>query len=165
MTPLTLLLLCLSSQVGVADAPRSARLLAQLDAPTLEAPPPSVAQLQADLAALRRLRPSLVAPVTFLTVGISSAALGGLYLGLSALIGATGGGSLPLLVMGIGALGLGLPLTVLGAWMLHHRLGDRARIDAELRALQQQLQQPHPAPAWPPVSDGGPRAAAVLASF
>lgn len=163
MLPLALLVLTLPAQASLADhLPRGVHLvepglLAQADAPRLapELPsaPVTVEQLQAELVALRRLRPSLGLPITLLSVGGGSGLLGVLYLAIGLATGSFAQ-TTPFLVLGLVFLGVGLPLAILGGWFLYHRLGDRTRIDAELRSLTTQLRQLQSAPAGPPPPPG-----------
>lgn len=181
MLPLALLVLSLPAQASLADhLPRGVHLLeptllAQADAPLLapEAPsaPLTVAQLQADINALKRLRPGLGGAVSLVSVGLSSSLLGALYLGLGAALG-TVTQTTVFLVLGLAFLGVGAPLAILGGWMLYHRLADRTRIDAELRTLNSQLRQalqappalgPPPAGPVPVVEVAAPRL--LVASF
>lgn len=110
----------------------------------------SAQQLQIDIDALKRQRPSLGGGIALVATGGGLALLGGLYLAVSVLI-PFGGGLSPLLIIGIVGLAIGLPLAGVGVWLLFTRLGDRQRIDDELKALKQQLQlmEPRPTPQQP----------------
>lgn len=159
MIALALLVLTLPAQASLADhLPRGVHLLepallAQADAPLLEteatSAPVTVEQLQAELSALRRMRPSLGLPVTLVSVGGSSGLLGVLYLAISLAMGSFAQ-TTPFLALGLVFLGVGLPLAILGGWFLYHRLGDRTRIDAEVRSLTTQLRQLQAPPGGPP---------------
>ena len=118
------------------DAP----LLAQVAPPMLPSDTQVTAQqLQVDIDALKKQRPSLGGGIALVSTGGGLALLGGLYLAISVLI-PFGGGLSPLLVIGIIGLAIGLPLAGIGVWMLFTRLADRQRIDDELKNLRQQLQ-------------------------
>lgn len=148
--PLTLVLLSTSAQIGspqhvrlVDDAP----LLAQVTlspVPMVSAPdePVPSAQLQADLAALRKMRPSLGLPVTLIIVGGASALVCGfLELMIAGLRGFGGNaGTSPLIVAAVGA-SISLPIGTLGSWLLYDRLAERGRLDKEARALRLELGQ------------------------
>lgn len=167
MLALTLVMLSLPGQIG---SPRGVHLLD--DAPLLAQAPPlvplepgasdaqvSVQQLQVDLDALKKARPSIGGGIALVTTGGGVAALGALYLALSASLGA------PIVIIYVGAalLAVGLPLAVIGIWLLYNRLEDRTRIDAETRVLKEQLRQrqrleqpvPQLRPIFPP-AEGGP---------
>ena len=169
MLALTLALLTASSaDVGT----RSARLLddaplvAQADAPPMvpleqSEAQVSAAQLQVDLDALKKQRPGLGGPITLVALGGGLALTGGLYV----LLGATSGGAVSafssLMFVGIGALAVGVPMAVIGVWMLVNRLQDRAAIDAESARLRKQLEQQRtreryapPLPSAAAVADG-----------
>lgn len=137
------------------DVPRSARLLD--DAPLLaqaELPPPlpepgptlvpqvSSLQLQADIAALRRERPSLGGGIALVSTGGGLVLLGGYFFLMNALTSSFTGSftSGPLFPIGVLSLTVGLPLTVIGVWLLYNRIDQRKRIDTELKLLRQELQ-------------------------
>lgn len=143
MLALTLVMLSLPGQIG---APRGVHLLD--DAPLLAQAPPllpadpvasdaqvSAQQLQVDLDALKKARPGLGGGIALVSTGGGLAALGGLYLGLSAALGAP----LFIIYVGVGLLCVGLPLAVIGLWLLYNRIEDRTRIDAETKVLKEQL--------------------------
>lgn len=145
MLALTLLLLSVPAQIG---APRGVHLLD--DAPLLAQAPPlvpvepqasdaqvSARQLEVDLEALRKARPSIGGGIALVTTGGGLAALGGLYLALSAALGAP----MAIIYVGGGLLAVGLPLAIIGVWLLYNRLEERGRIDAESKVLKEQLQQ------------------------
>lgn len=157
-------------------------LLAQVAAPPLlpSSPPAtegqvSARQLQADLDALKRQRPGLGGSITLLAIGGGATVVGALYLLLSTSVGlAFGGGLNPFLLIGALGLGVGVPLLVIGVWLLYNRLEDRRRIDQESKSLRQQLQQIQPsdpryAPPgnddFPPPQVRGPDASMLLARF
>ena len=139
---LTLALTLTSGQLG--SVPRSARLVeAQVpaDAPmaTLE-PEVSSAQLKLDLLTLKRMRPSIGAGVGLLIGGTVAAAAGGLYLGVGLGLSASTG-VVVLAYLGGGIVGLGLPLALVGVWLLITRTAEREPIDNEIVKLNVQLQQ------------------------
>jgi hypothetical protein len=151
MVAFTLVLLC---QIG---APQGVRLLE--DAPLLAQAPSlvpearvSAAQLQVDLEALRKMRPSVGGGIALVASGATSALLGGLYLGIGASVGTFAGALNPFIVLGAIGLGLGGPLVMIGVWLLYNRIEERNRIDAEMKSLRLQLQQarPPPRPFAPP---------------
>lgn len=150
---------------SIADTPRSARLLettvlAQLPpAPSADAPlaaPPtelvSAAQLQVDIAALKRMRPGIGGGIALIAAGGGLSVAGGFYLaiGLAATV-------VPIWAIGVGALVVGLPLAVIGIWLLINAIPERARIDREIDLLRRQLAQPiapQPLPPMPPGPSG-----------
>ncbi len=133
MLALTVVLLSISGDVSEG---RSARLLD--DAPLERT---SVPQLQADLAALKRIRVSLAGPVVMISVGLGFSLFGGMLIALdTVLIGGFSAMS-PILVMGIVGVAVGTPLLVLGAWLLWQRLDERSRIEATSRELRLQLNE------------------------
>ncbi len=182
MLALCLVMLSLPGQIGT---PRGVRLLA--DAPLLAQAPPlvpsetvpsdaqvSAQQLEVDLAALKKARPSIGGGVALVASGGGVAALGGLYLALSATLGAPA----VIIYLGAGLLGVGLPLAVIGIWLLYNRIEERARIDAETKVLKEQLQQRRrieqlqprqpevlPPPDAPPPQVRGPDASMLIARF
>lgn len=146
----------------IAEAPRAVRLLedvalAQLppvpppvDAP-LAAPAPFVSaqQLQVDIAALKRMRPGIGGGIALIAAGGGLGIAGGFYvaIGLAATVA-------PVWAIGVGALAVGLPLAVIGIWLLVNAIPERARIDAEITKLRRELSQvqagaPPPAPPGP----------------
>lgn len=146
MLTLTLLVVTMSGGMPSArllDAPLVAEVAPPL-VPSTVAPSDaqvSAAQLQVDLEALKRERPSLGAPITLLAVGGSFGLLGAVYLITSAGFGPVLGAVSPLLVLGIIGVGAGVPMLVIGTWLLINRVGERSRIDAEMTRLKGQLQQ------------------------
>ena len=186
MLPLALTLLTVTGGIGM---PAGVHLV---DAPVLiaQAPPPlvplepelsdaqvSAAQLQVDIEAIRKQRPSLAAPIVLISVGGSLGILGGIYAGLSAAVGTFGGALNPLLIIGIVGLAIGLPMAVIGVWMIINRLETRNRIDAEVvklrtlldqRRLQERQNQPTPPPGpmqLTPPQVQAPTPTMVLAEF
>lgn len=133
MLALTVVLLSISGDVSEG---RSARLVD--DAPLERT---SVPQLQADLAALKRMRVSLGGPVAMFSIGLGLSLFGGMFIVLDTVL--IGGFSIlsPILVMGFIGAGLGVPLVVLGAWMLWQRIDDRARIEALSQELRRQINE------------------------
>lgn len=138
------------TQIG---SPGGVRLLD--DAPLLAQLVPSDAQvsaqqLQVDIDALKKQRPSLGGGIALVSTGGGLALLGGLYLALSVAI-PFGGGLSAVLILGIVGLAIGLPLAGIGVWMLFTRGDDRRRIDDEIKSLRQQLQliEPRPSPQQP----------------
>lgn len=188
MLSLSLVILSLTGQIG---EPRGVRLLedtpylAQAPLPPLPPLPPSTGpgtdaevsaqQLQIDIDALRRQRPSLGGGIALLASGGGVALLGGFYL----LLGATSfgfGGVSSLLIIGVAGLVIGLPLAVIGVWLLVNRLEERKRIDDETARLRQELQrrgpqprphqyQPQPQLEIPPPQVRGPDSSLLLARF
>lgn len=143
MLVLTLALTLTSGQLG--SVPRSARLLEGQfppDAPVAMPiePEVSVAQLQVDLQALKRMRPSIGAGIGLLIGGTVAAAAGGLYLGLGVSLGATSG-VVVLAYLGGGIMGIGIPLAVVGLWLLIVRGAEREPIDKEIIRLNIELQR------------------------
>ena len=156
------LTLCLG-QLGAA--PRAAHLLDEvaaqvpLDAPLVQAEPVrvSAAQLQVDIAALKRMRPSVGGGIGLMVAGLSVAAAGGLYLGLGASLSGLGGSGLEIFAyLGGGLMAIGLPLAMAGIWLLVTRGAERELIDDEMErmkkqlAAQQRLEQQFRAPVGPP---------------
>jgi len=139
---LTLALTLTAGQLG--SVPRSARLVeAQLpaDAPmAIPEPEVSSAQLQLDLQALKRMRPSIGGGIGLLIGGTVAAAAGGLYLGIGLGLSASSG-IVVLAYLGGGIVALGLPLAVVGVWLLITRTAEREPIDKEIIKLNVQLQQ------------------------
>ncbi len=179
MLPLTLLVLSLPAQASLADhLPRGvhlveATLLAQAEPPPLLgadlAPPVSLKQLQADYDALRRSRPSFGGPITMLGLGGGGSLLGVTYLVVSTSMGLFSGTTV-FLVLGIAFLAVGLPLGIIGAWLLYHRIADRVRLEQEMKALQAQMQELRQTPAQelpppPPLQVEGPAPRLLLARF
>lgn len=178
------LTLALMTATGDLGAHHSARLLT--DAPLLaQAPIPdpdanvSWQQLQVDIDALRRTRPSIGGGIALTISGGSVALLGGYLMLTSALSFSTTAVPVlanPLFILGLVPLIAAAPLIVIGVWMLYNALEQRGRIDAEvkrLRELQQQrrardLVAPRVAPGYTSVDRvflDVPPAAAVLATF
>ncbi len=165
-----MLVLTLSGQIGM---PQGVHLL---DAPVLvaqagpsllpQAPVPSeadvsAAQLQIDLDGLKRLRPGLGAPITLIIIGGAVSLVSLLYLALSTTLGGFAGGLNPILIIGVVGLAIGLPLAVIGTWLLINRLEDRGRIDTEMARLKRQLQERRlreraPQQFMPPQTPGAP---------
>ena len=141
MLVLTAVLLTISGDV---QAGRSARLLddaplvAQADLPL---PPTSMAQLQTDLSALTRMRPSMGGPVTLVVFGIIGALNGGLLLGMSALIDGAIILTSPIALVGMVTALVGIPMLVLGAWLTWDRIDERVRIEKTRHELQRQLRE------------------------
>ncbi len=135
---LTGLLLSLCGQIQ-PDA-TGARLVGD-DAPIeiLLTPYPSVRQLEAELAELTRLRVSIRLPVTLLVIGATSTLIGTGIL-LSAII-TSRLFALPLGILGLVAVGLGMPLGILAIWMLADRVEQRLRRNAAANELREQLEQ------------------------
>lgn len=182
MVAFALVVLC---QIG---APQGVRLLddtpllaqgssAVLPVPATEARV-SAAQLQVDLEALRKMRPSVGGGVALVASGGTAALLGGLYLGIGAGISSFAGMMNPFFVLGAIGLGLGAPLVLIGVWLLYNRIEERNRIDVEMKSLRLQLQQARPpprpsAPASPPPPSEilpppqvrGPDSSMLLAAF
>lgn len=178
MLPLALLVATLPAQASLRDLTPSGvhlldeGLLAQTapplePLPPLEAPP-TPAQLKAEYDALKRTRVSLGAPITLMALGGAASVLGITYLVISTSVGLFVGTVSPFLVLGLALLVVGVPLAVIGTWLLFNRIGDRRRIDAELKELEQQLREleaaPQP-PAPPPLQVLGPRPGVLLARF
>jgi hypothetical protein len=157
MLALTLVVLSLPAQIGT---PRGVHLLD--DAPLLAqatevAPPPlvpaaepaqsdaqvSAQQLQVDLDALKKQRPSLGGGIALVSAGGSVAIVGVLYLAVSP-IAFFGTGINPFLILGAVGLGIGLPLVAIGVWLLYNRLEERKHIDEESARLKKELQQRQP---------------------
>ena len=164
---LSLTLVAVLAGIG---APQGVHLV---DAPVLMTEAPvSVAQLQVDLDALKRLRPSLGGGVALVIVGGSGALLGGLFVALALSFGSVASSVLPILVLGVVGLAIGLPLAVIGTWLLINRVEERGRIDALSATLRVQLleqrareqRQPFSLPALPP-QVLGPLPDLVLARF
>lgn len=139
-------------QGSIADAPRAATLLAQLDTPPLLSAPPgpalaapavptdvSTARLNYELNVLRRARPGLGGAVTLMSVGAGALLSGGVYLLLSVAVGTTLSLLNPIAVVGIGLMVLGMPLTMIGVWMVVGRVQDRQALDPEIRRLEAEL--------------------------
>ncbi len=103
----------------------------------------SAQQLQVDIDALRKQRPSLGGGIALVSTGGGLALLGGLYLVVSVAI-PFGGALSPLLILGVIGLAVGLPLAGVGVWLLFTRIADRQRIDEEIKSLRQQLQLVQP---------------------
>ena len=188
MLALTLVLLSVSGEIGT---PRGVRLLD--DAPLLAqvAPPPllpaaapesdaqvSAQQLQVDIDALRRQRPSLGGGIALVSTGGGVALLGALYLAISGIAGVGGIGVNPFVIVGAVGLGIGLPLVAIGVWLLYNRLEERKHIDEETTRLQKELRsrpaQPRgfspptapPPPEYPPPQVlTGPDASMLVARF
>jgi hypothetical protein len=150
MLAFTLVVLC---QIG---SPQGVRLLD--DAPLLAQAPSMVpmvpateaqvssAQLQVDIEALRKMRPSVGGGIALVASGGTAALLGGLYLGIGAGLGGFAGAVNPFFVLGAIGLGLGAPLVLIGVWLLWNRIEERGRIDEEMKNLRLQLQQSRPPP-------------------
>jgi hypothetical protein len=166
-------------------------LLAQ-DAPP--PPPPSglatprtLAELQAERARLDGTRPSLGGPIALLAVGAGlcvvglGVGLGGFY---TVLVYFFTGGSLGtvstvltiagfvLLGIGVAAIGVGIPLAVIGGRRLASTIRERRAVGAQLNALDEQIramEQGAPTiPLPPPTSverNQGPQPYAVVANF
>ena len=103
----------------------------------------SAQQLQVDIDALRKQRPSLGGGIALVSTGGGLALLGGLYAALSSAI-SFGGALSPILIIGIVGLAIGLPLAGIGVWLLFTRIADRQRIDTEIKSLRDQLQLVQP---------------------
>lgn len=182
MVAFALVVLC---QIG---APQGVRLLDDTpllaQAPSVVPLPPasearvSAAQLQVDLEALRKMRPSVGGGIALVASGGTAALLGGLYLGLGAGIGSLGAAISPFFVLGAIGLGVGAPLILIGVWLLYNRIEERNRIDEEMKSLRLQLQQARPPPRpsapysppppseiLPPPQVLGPENALQLAAF
>ncbi len=165
MLAFTLVVLC---QIG---SPQGVRLLD--DAPLLAQAPSLVpmvpateaqvssAQLQVDIEALRKMRPSVGGGIALVASGGTAALLGGLYLGIGAGLGGFAGAVNPFFVLGAIGLGLGAPLVLIGVWLLWNRIEERARIDEEMKNLRLQLQQARPPPR-PTVPIGPPPPSEIL---
>jgi len=161
--------LILLSQIG---SPQGVHLLD--DSPLLPSSDAEVSalQLQADIDGLKKQRPGLGAGVALTIAGGSASLLGALYSALSFAAGVPG-----LLIIGAVGLGIGLPLIVLGAWLLYNRIEVRNRIDEEIVRLRRELQirksaaphqQYHPAPPLlnlPPPQVLGPESSILIAQF
>lgn len=135
MLALTTLLLTLSGDVNV----HSARLL---DAPPAFAqvedaqlPRTSIPQLEVDIRALERMKPSLGGVGALFGVGGGVALGGGLFLFLGAITASTE----VFLIVGGTALGIGVTLVAVGIWLLVERINERGRINDTIRELKQQL--------------------------
>lgn len=98
----------------------------------------SVEQLQTDLKAVRKLNPSLAAPIIFMTSGFGVAFGAGVYF----LTGTTAGtvAATVLVVIGGLAVAAACVLVAVGAYMLFNRIEQRVAIAAETRRLTQELQ-------------------------
>lgn len=136
MLVLATLLLTISGDV---NAGRSARLLP--DEPLLaqeEAPLPrtSIQQLEVDLRALQRMRPSYGAPGAFIGIGGGLALAGGLFVFVGAL---TVTSAEVLLWFGAAVAGVGVCLVALGVWLLVERIEERGRVDRTILELRRQL--------------------------
>lgn len=138
MLALTTLLLTISGDVNV----HSARLLdeppafAQVEEQPL--PRTSIPQLEVDIRALERMRPSLGIVGAMFGIGGGFALGGGMLVFISAITGALVSLE-PLLIAGATGLGIGVAMIAIGIWLLVERLGERARINDTVRELKQQL--------------------------
>jgi hypothetical protein len=181
MVALTLLVLCqIGSPQGVRLLDDAPVLLAQ--APLIPLPPTearvSSAQLQVDIEALRKMRPSVGGGIALVASGGTAALLGGLYLGIGSGLGSLGTAVSPFFVLGAIGLAVGAPLIMIGVWLLWNRIEERNRIDEEMKSLRLQLQQARPPPRpstphyppppseiLPPPQVLGPENSIQLASF
>lgn len=136
MLALTTLLLTLSGDVNVQHG---ARLLdeppafAQLDEQNL--PRTSIPQLEVDIRALERMKPSLGIVGALFGVGGGVALAGGLFLFVGAITSSTE----VLLIIGATGLGVGVAMVAVGIWLLVERINERGRINETIRELKQQL--------------------------
>lgn len=148
--------LVLLSQIGAPQGVHlldDTPLLAQVGPPLTPAPASeaqvSAQQLQVDLDALKKQRPGLGAGIALVSSGGTTALLGGLYLGLSSALGSFAGAVNPLMVIGAIGLAIGLPLVIIGVWILYNRLEERQLIDAETKKLREELKRVQPRPPPP----------------
>ena len=135
----------------------------------------SAQQLQVDLAALKQQRPSIGGGIALVSAGGTVALLSVSYLGLSGV--AFFAGINPFIMIGAVGLGVGLPLVVIGIWLLYNRLEERKHIDEQTARLKKELQlrQPQRTPSvpantppgldLPPPQVRGPAPTMLIASF
>ena len=164
MLALTLVALSLG-QIG---SPRGVHLLddtpllAQVEPPLVPAAEPqsqaqvSAQQLQVDLDALKKQRPSLGGGTALVASGGTVALTGAFYLAISSLASFGGGINLFIIIGAVG-LGIGLPLVAIGIWLLYNRIEDRKHIDEETARLKKELQlrQPQRSPNGPTITPPG----------
>lgn len=132
---LTALLVSLCSDVSGAGS--QVRLVTAPDAPTRQLV--STEQLEADLAAVVRLRKGVGMPVALVIIGSVSTAVGGLMIGLSTIGFAALAIENPLVVIGLVFVALGLPFVTVGVWMLSERLEVRKRAGQVAEELRREL--------------------------
>jgi hypothetical protein len=133
---LSLTLLTLTGQI---TAPSAHLLDAPVVAPSSEMAV-SAAQLKVDLAALKRLRPGLGAPITLISVGGGIVGFGVIYVLLSIALTGVSSISTDFLVVLAGIAGaVGGPLLMVGIWLLVDRLEVRSRIEHESARLKREL--------------------------
>ena len=132
---LTALLVSLCGDVSGAGS--RVHLVTAADAPTRELV--STEQLEADLAAVVRLRRSIGMPVALVIVGSVSTAVGGMMIGLSTIGFAALAIENPLVIIGLVFVALGLPFVSVGVWMLAERLEVRKRAGQVSEELRREL--------------------------
>jgi hypothetical protein len=130
---LTALLLSLCGDVSGAGA--QVRLIS--DAPVRDEV--SIAQLEADLAAVMHLRQSIGLPVAMLIAGTVTAAFGGLFLGMGAVAFAGFVFDNPFVIVGVVLLAVGVPFMSTGVWMLSDRLDTRKNVNKVSEELRREL--------------------------
>ncbi len=140
---------------SLGDVPRSAVLLGATEQFEQSAPPlvpaqqapfigqplmgePTSAQLLAEIAVLRRERPGLGGAVTLLSIGGGLGIAGIFYFALSGLAGGFTFSN-PLMVIGLVGMCIGLPMALIGTWLLIGRLNERQRIGVEIRRVENEL--------------------------
>lgn len=147
------------SAASVGDVPRSAMLLAaneqfaQSEPPMVPAPTPGpgigapnfgaqtpAAQLLYEIAALRRERPGIGGAVTLLGIGGGLGIAGAFYFLISGLVGGFTFSN-PLMVIGLVGMCIGLPMALIGTWLLIGKLNERHRIGEEIHRLETELKQ------------------------
>jgi hypothetical protein len=143
MLPLALALTLLTGGTDVSiGMPAGVHLLAEAPPPLLPAEPllsdaqASASQLQIDIEALRKGRPGLGGAITLISVGGTFAILGAIYAATSAGLGTVLGGINSLLIIGIVGLAIGVPMIVIGVWMIVNRIAERSRTDEEIKRLR-----------------------------
>lgn len=148
MLALALTLSLCSGQLGAV--PRSAHLLedsvlAQAPAAINLEPGVSSAQLEVDLKALKRLRPSIGGGIALLVSGLSASAAGGLYMALGLGLSSVSGLGV-IAIMGGAVLAIGLAASMLGLWLIITRGAERELVDNEMARLKAQLEMQRGAP-------------------
>ncbi len=150
---LTALLLSLCGDVSGAGA--QVRLVG--DAPVREEV--SIAQLEADLAAVMHLRQSIGLPIAMLIAGTVTAAFGGLFLGMSAITPVGFVFDNPFVIVGIVMLAIGVPFMSTGVWMLSDRLDARKNVNRVSEELRRELYERR---RWGGRNDDAPRRMPVM---
>ncbi len=115
----------------------------------------SLSQLKADYAALEDSKPGLAGGIVLLAIG-GTIAVNGLFALLFGSLSST------FLIVGLVFAGIGLPLALVGVWLLVTRIAERRAIDAELEGIQRQIDRPE-APGFFRVMT--PHSGILLASF